>query len=290
VIGGGLATLLRAREEAWAIPAFSIYNLEQALAVCAAAEQEGLPALVQAGSSAFGYAGREPLAALALAAAEASSAEIGVHLDHATDVDEIRFCLERGYTSVMYDGSALPLRENIARTREVVAAAAAHGAWVEGELAGFAGNEDESLPSGAATELTDPDDAARFVEETGVAALAVAIGNVHGIPTAPVRLDLDRLAAIHDRVEVPLVLHGASGLPAEEVNDAIALGVAKLNVNTELRRAFRAALLALGADPPSGDGFARLLGPALDAVRDAAAEKLRVFGPNGGRTADRRLS
>lgn len=284
MLAHGVTALREAHRDGWALAAFSVYNLEQTLAVCSAAEETGVPVLVQAGSSAFAYAGLEPLAALALAAARTSSGQVGVHLDHATSEDEIDRCLELGYTSVMFDGSALPLAENVRRTRAVVERAHAAGAWVEAELAGFAGEEDETMEV-AATALTDPEQAERFVAETGVDALAVAIGNVHGIPAAPVVLDFERLAQIRARVDVPLVLHGASGLPDDDVRRAIAGGVAKINVNTELRRAFRAALGEVAAAPPSGDGLPGYLAPAIAAVRDVAVAKLRAFGARGAEEA-----
>jgi len=274
----GVEALRAAQREGWALAAFSVYNLEQAHAVCEAAAAEDAPILLQAGSSSFRYAGREPLAALALAVAETAEAAVGVHLDHATELDEIRWCLAQGYGSVMYDGSALPLEQNVERTREVVELAHASGAWVEAELAGFAGDEDASADDVTATELTDPSVAERFVAATGVDALAVAIGNVHGIPSRPVVLDFERLAAIRARVDVPLVLHGASGLPDADVQRTIGLGVAKINVNTELRRAFRDALLGR-AEPPAGDDLGSLLDPARAAVREAARAKIRAFRP-----------
>ncbi|HET6507830.1 MAG TPA: class II fructose-bisphosphate aldolase [Baekduia sp.] len=271
-----MEALRQARRERRALVGFSIYNLEQGLGVIRAAEAVGAPVLLQAGSSAFRYAGREPLAGLALGLAATAAVPAGVHLDHATDLGEIEACLRLGYTSVMFDGSARSLERNIEATREVVRRAHAAGAWVEAELAGIAGDEDES--SGRqATATTDPGAAARFVAETGVDALAVAIGNVHGIGDEPVRLDLDLLARIGRAVEIPLVLHGASGLPPAEVSAAIALGVAKLNVNTELRHALREAVLARAADPPAGDGVAALLDPVIGATRSAAEAKIRAF-------------
>ena len=275
-LGADIALLRQLRAEGRALVGFSIYDLEQGLGVVRAAQDERLPVLLQAGSSAFRYAGREPLAQLALALAREAAVPVGVHLDHATDPDEIGACLRLGYTSVMFDGSALPFEENVRLTRAVVASAHGAGAWVEAELAGIAGDEDESREARAGA-LTDPDAAARFVAETGVDALAVAVGNVHGIPAAPVALDLDRLERIARAVDVPLVLHGASGLPDADVQAAIRLGVAKLNVNTELRRALRGALLALADDPPAGDGIPALLGGAIDATQQAAREKLLAF-------------
>jgi tagatose 1,6-diphosphate aldolase GatY/KbaY len=273
----GAETLAAARAGGWAVAAFSAYNLEQAQAICRAAEAEGAPVLLQAGSSAFSYAGFEPLAQLALACARRASVDVGVHLDHSRDPDEISACLELGYSSVMFDGSALSIEENIRVTREVVDAAHAHGAWVEAELAGIAGDEDASgdVTAGA---MTEPDVAAEFVAQTGVDALAVAIGNVHGIPAAPVALDLERLEAIADRVAVPLVLHGASGLDDEQVLAAIELGVAKINVNTELRRALRAGLAEASHDR---DDLPSLLGPATRAVERVAREKIRLYRRDG---------
>jgi tagatose 1,6-diphosphate aldolase GatY/KbaY len=275
-LGVGIEALRRMRAGGRAIVGFSIYDLEQGMGVVRAAEALGAPVLLQAGSSAFAYAGREPLARLALGLAEAAEVPVGVHLDHSTDPDEVAACLRLGYGSVMFDGSHLPFAENVARTRAVVDAARAAGAWVEGELAGIGGDEDESsaAPGGG---LTDPDEAAAFVAETGVDALAVAIGNVHGMAGAPVDLDLDLLARIAAVVDAPLVLHGASGLPEADVRRAIELGVAKLNVNTELRRALRGAVIDVGTDPPAGDGVPALMGPLVEAVQAAAAEKLEAF-------------
>jgi tagatose 1,6-diphosphate aldolase GatY/KbaY len=272
----GIDVLRALRSEGRAIVGFSIYNLEQGLGVVRAAEAERLPVLLQAGSSAFRYAGREPLAQLALGLAAASVAPVGVHLDHATDVGEVEACLGLGYGSVMFDGSGLPLAENIRTTRAVVGMAHATGAWVEGELAGIAGDEDESVAADAVT-LTEPEVAAEFVAETGVDALAIAIGNVHGISDRPIELDFERLESIARVVEAPLVLHGASGLPEADVRRACGLGVAKLNVNTELRRAVRQAVIEVGANPPEGDAVSSLVGGVIDATEEVAREKLRAF-------------
>jgi tagatose 1,6-diphosphate aldolase GatY/KbaY len=268
--------LRRAWAQRCALVGFSIYNLEQGLGVVRAAEAEGVPVLLQAGSSAFRYAGREPLARLAQGLAQTASVPVGIHLDHATELSEIDACLRLGYTSVMFDGSALALDENVRVTCEVVTRAHRAGAWVEAELAGIAGDEDESAGAEAGA-LTDPQLAAEFVAATGVDALAVAVGNVHGMPAEPASLDLELLGRIADAVAVPLVLHGASGVPEGDVAAAIALGVAKLNVNTELRRAFREALLRTAQHPPQGDGIAALMHAAIDATQAAAREKLRAF-------------
>ena len=272
----GCDALVSARRSRQAIPGFSVYNLEQVRAVVQAAEACAAPVIVMAGASAFRYAGTDELMALAVAAARGSSAPVGVHLDHGTSLEQARTCLQAGYTSVMFDGSHLPYADNVHATREVAELAHRHGAWIEGELAGTAGAEDSSELV-AAGPLTDPDLAARFVAETGIDALAVSVGNVHGMAAGPAALDHRRLGDVARRVSIPLVLHGASGLPDAQVSRAIRLGVAKLNVNAELRRAFRGALRGVFAREPAGDDLESVLGPALAATRAVAEAKIRAY-------------
>ncbi|MEU5095060.1 class II fructose-bisphosphate aldolase [Streptomyces sp. NPDC020996] len=277
----GTEALKQAAHTGHAVPGFVAYNLETVSGITAAAEAAGRPVLVQAGSSPFKHAGRRALMRLALDAAEHSGALIGVHLDHSRDLHEITVCLEAGYTSVMVDGSHLPFAENIALTKEAVRRARDHGAWVEAELGALEGDEDVSTDAVAETaSLTDPRQAAEFVEATGVDALAVAVGNVHGFTKDPVRLDLERLALIHEAVPVPLVLHGASGLPVGQLHGALARGVAKVNVNAELRRAYLEAVrTALPAALPGSDAVS-LWAAGRDAVRDAALEVISRLSPS----------
>jgi tagatose 1,6-diphosphate aldolase GatY/KbaY len=262
----GTATLRAAYEQGWAIGAFSTYTQEITQAICLAAKDAGRPVIVQAGASAFTHAGLHQLAAQAVLAADLAEVPVGVHLDHSRDLAQIRACLEAGYTSVMVDGSHLPFDENVALTRATVEAAAPYGAWVEAELGAIPGDEDRSQHA-AAGELTDPARAEELVARTGVDALAVAVGNVHGTAAEPRPLDLELLARLRAVVPVPLVLHGASGLPVHELDAARRLGVAKVNVNTELRHAFLAALAeALPDVRPTAD-VATALGRGRDAVR-----------------------
>lgn len=265
----GVSALLDARRAGRAVPGFVAYNLETAQAVAAAAERTGMPILIQAGSSAFRHAGMRELASLCLDVARHSDAQIGVHLDHCRSLEEIEACLELGYTSVMFDGSHLPYEENVAVTRCVVERAHAARAWVEAELVGTAGDEDVSTGA-TATVMTDPAQAARFVEATGVDALAVAIGNVHGFtPTEP-RIDYERLQAIRGITEVPLVLHGASGLARSTLCACVQRGVAKVNVNTELRAAYLDAFAAALPDARATVDLAGALAAAREAVAQAA--------------------
>jgi fructose-bisphosphate aldolase class II/tagatose 1,6-diphosphate aldolase GatY/KbaY len=277
----GTDALKKAAAAGHALPGFVAYNLETVQGITAAAEAAGRPVVIQAGSSPFKHAGREALMRLALHTAGQSTARLGVHLDHSRDLEEITACLEAGYTSVMVDGSHLPFAENIALTKEAVRRARDHGAWVEAELGALPGDEDVSTDAVAqAAAMTDPRQAAEFVAATGVDALAVAVGNVHGFTKHPVRLDLERLAAIHEAVPVPLVLHGASGLPVEELHGALARGVAKVNVNAELRRAYLEAVRVTLPSALPGSDVVSLWAAGRDAVRDAALEVIGRLGPH----------
>ncbi|MFD8868222.1 ketose-bisphosphate aldolase [Streptomyces sp. NPDC059590] len=276
----GTDALTAAAREGRAIPGFVAYNLETVQGIVAAAETAGRPVLLQAGSSAFKHAGREALMALALDAARRSDAELGVHLDHSRDLEEITACVEAGYTSVMVDGSHLPFAENVALTRKAVERAHAAGVWVEAELGALAGDEDVSTDARAAGgSMTDPEQAAEFVAATGVDALAVAVGNVHGFTAEPVRLDLDRLERIRDVVPVPLVLHGASGLPEEQLLGAVRRGVAKVNVNAELRRAYLDAMAAALPGALPGSDVVSTWAAGREAVAATALRITRKLSP-----------
>lgn len=263
-----------------ALPGFVAYNLETAQAIVMAAERSGLPVLLQAGSSAFRHAGLHPLAMLALELARRSEAEIGVHLDHSRSLEEIETCLSLGYTSVMVDGSSLPFEQNVALTKAVVERARAHGAWVEAELGAIAGDEDVSSDVEASS-MTDPDQAAELVALTHVDALAVAVGNVHGFGATPPAIDLDRLAALARSAGVPLVLHGASGLRDDVVRACVDLGVAKVNVNAELRRSFLAGLEQALPGALANEDLLGALSSGREAVALAAERIARLLARAG---------
>lgn len=262
----GVGPLTQAAAEGRALGGFVVYNMETAQGIVKAAETTGLPMILQAGSSAFGFAGTETLANLCIGLAQGSTAAVGVHLDHCRSLEEIDLCLRLGYTSVMVDGSHLPYGENVALTREVVGRARDTDVWVEAELVAIAGEEDVSTDATAGL-MTDPVRAGEFVRATGAHALAVSVGNVHGFtPIEPV-IDYPRLEDIRERTGVPLVLHGASGLSNRVLQACVARGVAKVNFNTELRRAF---LEAFAEALPTARAKTDLVGP-LDAARHAVA-------------------
>lgn len=271
--------LQAAREGGYAIGAFNIYNLEGVQAVVAAAEAERSPAMLQIHPSALKH-GARPLIDLCLAAAREAAVPMSVHLDHSAFVDDIRTALAAGLTSIMADGSHLAYAENMAFTREMTALVHAHGGAVEAELGRLGGTEDGLTIPEYEVRLTQPDQAADFVNQTRIDALAVCIGNVHGHYQGEPRLDFQRLAAINRAVSVPLVLHGASGLPENMISQAIERGICKFNVNTEVRQAYVEALQERLVSSKSPD-LLELMQSAITAMQAVIATKLRLFGSTG---------
>ena len=273
-------TLLQtAQANGYAIGAFNVYNLEGVRAVVAAAEAGRSPAMLQIHPSALKHGG-PPLVALCLAAAREASVPISVHLDHSPAANEIQAALAAGLTSIMADGSHLPYEDNLAFTQKMAGLVHAHGGAVEAELGRLTGTEDGLTVPEYEARFTDPQRAAEFVAQTGVDLLAVCIGNVHGHYRREPRLDFERLAAIQKAVSVPLVLHGASGLPEAMVKQAIALGICKFNVNTEVREAYIETLKERLAAPKSPD-LLDLMQSAIAAMQSVVAAKLQLFGSVG---------
>jgi ketose-bisphosphate aldolase len=218
-----------ARKGKYAIGAFNIYNLETVDAVLAAANELRSPVIIAFGERYLKNFPIQAVAAIVKTIAKESRVPVALHLDHAQKMESIELAISAGFTSVMIDGSKLPLRENIAITKRAMALARPRGVSVEAELGRIVRTGE------AATDLfTDPNEAVQFMEETEVDALAVAVGTVHGLYKGEPTLDLVRLGQIADKVSVPLALHGGSGLPDNLIKSAMQLGVAKLNVNTEI--------------------------------------------------------
>jgi ketose-bisphosphate aldolase len=219
----------RARQGRYAIGAFNIYNLETVDAVLSAANDLRSPVIVALGERYLKDFPIQAVAAIVKTLAKDSRVPVALHLDHAQKLESIELAISAGFTSVMIDGSKLPLMENIAITKRAVALARPRGVSVEAELGRIVRTGE------AATDLfTDPNEAQQFMEETEVDALAVAVGTVHGLYKGEPTLDLTRLGQIAKKVSVPLALHGGSGLPDHLIKSAMQLGVAKLNVNTEI--------------------------------------------------------
>ena len=243
---------------------------EDMRAYAAAAEAEGLPIILQAGPSCRAHTPLPILGAMMRRLGEAAPVPVVVHLDHGASLDECGAAIDAGFTSVMFDGSRLPFEENVAATKDCADLAHAAGLSCEGEI-GFVG-----YSGGEASQGTDPDEAARFAEATGVDALAVSVGNVHLQTGDGAALDEDRLAAIAARTGVPLVIHGGSGVPRAQRHRIAAGPVGKVNIGTELRQVFGSALRDALRDPDRFDRVQILRD--VEAPLTAAARKvLREF-------------
>src|SRR5665647_1363981 len=253
---------------------FNIENMEMAQAVVAAAEETGAPVILQTTPSTVRYAGLGVYRAIAEAVATDASVPVAMHLDHGDSYELAAQALRLGYTSIMFDGSSLPYEENVEITTAVVRACAPNGVPVEGELGRVGGKEDD-LTVDTAT-YTDPAQAVDFVERTGVSSLAVAIGTVHGVYRGVPVLDVDLLARIRSVVDVPLVLHGASGLSEDAVRACIDAGIAKVNFATELRAAYSSAVEDYFAGAPGTIDPKKYGSVARDAVQRLAADKIKL--------------
>ena len=226
-----MKTLLQqAQRENRGCGAFSVGNMEMVMGAIRAAEEMNTPIILQIAEVRLKHSPLHLMGPMMIQAAREASVDVAVHLDHGLTLETVKEALQMGFTSVMLDASTLPFEENIEKTRQVVELTAAYGATVEAELGLVGGSEDGSCDHGI--RCTDPNDAAVFVERTGIDALAVAIGNAHGnYPVAPT-LAFDVLKQIQERVDIPLVLHGGSGIKDEDFQHAIALGVKKVNIAT----------------------------------------------------------
>lgn len=230
-----------AHKHGFAVAAINTYNLELTHAILRAAERLSQPVIIQLGVPVVKAYGAS-LVQAAVVSAQQARVPVALHLDHCKDLALIQQCLTWGCSSALADGSHLSFAENKALTQQAVALASSYNAAIEGELGYLAGTEDGVTVEQVAASLTDPQQAREFVTQTGLAMLAVAVGNVHGYVPNPPPLDMVRLQQIAAQVEVPLVLHGASGVSKDELQHAIKLGVAKVNFNTEVRSAFLQAI------------------------------------------------
>lgn len=273
--------LLSGRRPGTAVGAFTAYDLEGALATVSALAQLGAGGIILVGAQS--YAGRDGplLLAALLAAAARSDARVCVQLDHCDDLGLIETALDAGAGAVMADAAALAYDSSVEFVARAVELARGYGAGVEAELGSIAGDEDVALAV-AAGALTDPGQAADFIARTGADCLAVSIGNVHGTYASPPVLDWDRLDAIEAVAGSPLSLHGASGIPEAMVRRAIGAGVAKVNVNTELRGAYLAATARTIGEVMKGSRLAALHSAQVAAVEEVVAAKLRLL--EGGST------
>ncbi|NLJ86928.1 MAG: class II fructose-1,6-bisphosphate aldolase [Firmicutes bacterium] len=271
----------RAAQGGYAVGAFNLNNMEILQAVIEAAEEERSPVILQASQGGLKYAGIDYIVAMARVAAERASVPVALNLDHGTSFEQAMQCIRKGFSAVMVDGSMLEFEDNVALVRRVTDVAHAVGVSVEAELGKIGGTEDDIVVAEKDAMMTDPDEAAEFVERAKPDLLAVAIGTAHGVYKGEPRLDFDRLLAIKGKVSIPLVLHGASGVPDDAIRRACKLGITKINIDTELRVAFSSAVRDTLVSNPKEIDPRKILGPAREAMKRVVKEKMRLFGCSG---------
>ncbi|MBT2391194.1 class II fructose-bisphosphate aldolase [Streptomyces sp. ISL-1] len=269
-----------AAAESRGIAAFNVITLEHAEAIAAGAERAGAPAILQISENAVKFHGGKlcAIAAAASAVARASTAPLALHLDHVVSADLLRAAADEGFSSVMFDASKLPYDENVKATADAVRRCHERGLWIEAELGKVGGKDGEPpLDAHAPGVRTAPSEAAAYVADTGVDALAVAVGSSHAMTRRTASLDHTLIADLRHAVPVPLVLHGSSGVPDEEIRRAVAAGMVKINVGTALNTAFTGAVQAfLEADPSTVDPR-KYLAPAREAMAGTVAGFLRTI-------------
>lgn len=303
MITASLPLLRHAQKQSYAIPAFNVNHLETVLAVMDAAREARSPVILQTSEGAVQYAGMPMLIAMVRAAAE-TDIPVALHFDHGKDLPLLKKAIESGYTSVMIDASDKPLAENIRLTRQVVGWARAHGVTSEAELGRIPGSEDTINVLEHEALLTDPQQAADFVRATECDSLAVAIGTHHGAYkfSGDRHLDINRLKKIRSIVEIPLVLHGASGVREDivqlakhfganvgemrgvldaDIREAIKHGICKINIDTDLRLAFSAGLREATAQHPNWFDPRKLFEPGRLLMKEVAKQKMELFGSAG---------
>ena len=269
----------KAYEGHYAVGAFNVNNMEIIQGIVEAAREEKSPLILQVSAGARKYANHIYLMKLVEAAIEDTGLPICLHLDHGEDFEICKACVDGGFTSVMIDGSKLDFEANIAETKRVADVAKALDIPCEAELGKVGGKEDD-LEAEADTN-TDPQEAKEFVERTGVTSLAVAIGTAHGFYVGTPVLDKERLSEIRQVVDIPLVLHGASGLSDEDVRDCVKRGICKVNFATELRVAYSRAVKELLAEKPDTIDPKAYGKTAIAAVKELVMARMKVCGCDG---------
>ena len=271
-----LPWIQKANAEKKAIAAFNIHNLETIQAVVEGAYALRAPVIIQTTPGTLKHAGVEYIGAMVKQAADLYDIPIALHMDHCPSFETIVACIRNHYTSVMIDGAHLPYSENVKLVSDVVRMAHAVGVQVEGEIGRISGVEDDLFVNHEEAALTVPEEAKQFVADTGIDTLAIAIGTAHGMYKGEPKLDFERLSAIYDLVDVPLVLHGASGVPDASVKEAIRRGIAKINIATELKNPMADAIKKAFSDNPEENDPRKYMGAAKDAVKQMVIQKIRL--------------
>ena len=277
--------LTKAQEEGFAIGAFNVANLETLKAIVGAAQKKQSPVIIEASSGESSFVGIRALRYLIDAYKEETGIPIFLNLDHAHEVNPVLESIDVNFDLVHFDGSKLPYEENLENLKQIVPYAKKYEVLVEGEMDHIQGSSADHRQESVAELLdesnyTDPQAAAKFVEETGIDILATFFGNVHGVYSTAPTLDIDRLKEIRDTVPCFLSMHGGSGIAGDDVRAAVEVGIAKVNVNSEMRIAFRESLEATLA---STDEIAvyKIMPPVIEAVQKVVEDKIDLFGSAG---------
>ena len=270
--------LTEAREKRYGVGAFEFWSVDSAQAVVETAQEMSLPVILQAGLIESEFAGGiKNIFRIARIVADAASIKVALHLDHAESYEFICSAIDAGFTSVMIDASNLPITENMRLTKKVVLAAKSYGVTVEAELGRLAGNEGNTSASEEEAAQTDPEEARRFVDETDIDALAVAIGTAHGFYKHTPRINIERLKKITELVGIPLVLHGGSGVPDDKIKEAIENGITKINICTEFVAAFGKEYIQTQNNAGFKYSVPTLFGPSKEAGKKLVKAKLELF-------------
>jgi fructose-bisphosphate aldolase, class II len=276
----------KAKKEKYGVGAFNVYNLETTLGVIRAAVKTNSPVIIQISETTIEYAGLKPITKMVetIAKNESITVPVALHLDHGKSFRSVAECIAAGFSSVHIDASDLPYDENVVLTKQGVDYAQKNDVWAQGELGILHGTEEKvKTQEDMEPFLTDPDEAKDFVKKTGVDSLAVSIGNAHGIKKFRGQgvpdLDLKRLEEISEKIpNIPMVLHGASGVSKSQIEKAIEMGITVINIDTELRLAFSDQLRETLADDKNLFDIRKIMTPSIDAVEEMVIKKIKMFG------------
>jgi len=270
-----------AHKKNYAVGGFNINNMEFLQGIMMGAEELDSPVILQASEGAIRYIGIDYVMQMVEAATKDTDIPVALHLDHGSDFESIMKCIRAGFSSVMIDASKMSFEENIALTKKVVEAAHSVGVSVEAELGTIGGTEDDHTVEEKDAMYTDPDQAKEFVDATGVDALAIAIGTAHGVYEGEPELDFERLDTIKKIIDMPVVLHGASGISAEDLKTGVKYGVNKVNVNTDFQQSFTAKIKEVFAEKPELYDPRKYCGPGREAIAEKVKEKIKTLGSDG---------
>lgn len=277
----GYDMLYQAWNNGYAIGAFSAHNAETIQAILNAAEEEQAPVMIQVGQRVIHYMGLEEMKVMIDTFAKNTKIPVCIHLDHSREFEQTMKAIQLGFQSVMFDGSSLSFESNVSITSKVVETARVLGIGTEGEIGKIGGTEDDITVAEEDAMITSVDEAVRFAEATSVDYLAVSIGTAHGIYKNPPKLAFERLKEINEAVNRPIVLHGGSDVPDDQIKRAISLGIAKINVDTELRQSFTRGMLEVLLQNNNEYHLAVSLGRGREVMQAKVQEKIRLFGSSG---------